>query len=179
MRTSSSSNLKANQPKPIVNLNQQQQQQHENYNHHQQQQSQNTTTSQQSQKNQSSRQQKQQNLGNQKKIILSQDELDSLYAGNLFEEINESGLFELFGLRTTNYLRDNSDVQMPLSENTGKRRGFAYEKVPRYLSDKLLKLHGVEFTGMMLSIEKAKALPKAKTINGVNQHIFRRRSLQN
>ena len=44
------------------------------------------------------------------------------YVGNLPEDINESDLFELFGLYTTNYLRDNSDVQIPLSENTGKKK---------------------------------------------------------
>ena len=48
-------------------------------------------------------------------------------------------LFELFGLRTTNYLCDNSDVQIPLSEYIGKKRGFAYVNV----SDGLLKLHGI------------------------------------
>ena len=48
-----------------------------------------------------------------KKIILGQDELYTLYVGSLSEDINEIDLFELFGLRTTNYLRDNFDVQIP------------------------------------------------------------------
>ena len=77
----------------------------------------------------------------------------------------------IFGLRTTNYLRDNSDVQIPLSENTGKKRGFAYVKVPRHVSDELLKLHGLGFKGKMLVIEKSKTPPKAKNINGVNRNI--------
>ena len=131
MLTNSLSILKAKQPEPIINLSEQQQRQHEKYRHqyhlqqrrkHQQQRSQQQQPSQQSQKIQSSRQQKQQGLGNQKQIILGQDELDTLYVGNLSEDINESDLFELFGLRTTNYLRDNSDVQIPLSENTGKKK---------------------------------------------------------
>ena len=83
-----------------------------------------------SEKIQSSCQQKQQGLGNQKQIFIGQDELDNLYVGNLSEDINEDDLIELFGLRTANYLRDNSDVQTLLSENTGKKRGFAYVKVP-------------------------------------------------
>ena len=74
-------------------------------------------------------------------------------------------------MRTTNYLCDNSDVQIPLSENTAKKRGFAYVKVPRHVSDELLKLHGIGFKGKMLVIEKTKTLPKAKNINGVNQDI--------
>ena len=45
--------------------------------------------------------------------------------------------FNAFGLRATNYIRDNSDVQMSISENTEKRGGFVYVKVPRYVSDVL------------------------------------------
>ena len=180
--TNSLSTLKAKQPEPIIDLSQQQQRQYQKYHHqyhhhhqqhqkHKQQQSQKQQPSEQFQKSLSSRQQKQQGLGNQKQFILGQDELDTLYVGNLSEDINESDLFELFGLRTTNYLRDNSDVQIPLSENTGKKRGFAYVKVPRHVSDELLKLHGLGFKGKMLVIEKAKTPPKAKNINGVNQII--------
>ena len=53
----------------------------------------------------------------------------------------------------------------------GKKRGFAYVKVPRHVSDELLKIHRLGFNGKMLVIEKAKTLPKAKNINGVNQNI--------
>ena len=130
--TNSLSTLNAKQPEPTINLTQQQQRRHQKYHHqyhhhrqhqkHQQQQTQKQQSSEQSQKSQSSRQKKQQGLGNQKQIILGQDELDTLYVGNLSEDINESDSFELFGLHTTNYLRDNSNVQIPLSENTGKKK---------------------------------------------------------
>ena len=60
---------------------------------------------------------------------------------------------------------------MPVTENTGKRRGFAYVKVPRHVSDELLKLHEIEFKWKVLLIEKAKTPPKAKTINAVNRDI--------
>ena len=43
--------------------------------------------------------------------------------------------------------------------------------MPRNVSDELLKLHGVEFNGKMLVIEKSENPPKAKSINGVNQNI--------
>ena len=180
--TNSLSTLKAKQPEPIINLSQQQQRQHQKYHHqyhhhhqqhqkYQQQQSQKQQSSEQSQKSQSSRQQKQQGLGNQKQIILGQDELDALHVENISEDISESDLFELFGLRTTNYLLGNSHVQVLLSENTGEKRGLAYVKVPRHASDKLIKLNGIGFKGKMLVIKKAKTLPKAKNINGVNQNI--------
>ena len=53
----------------------------------------------------------------------------------------------------------------------GKKRGFAYVKVPRHVSDELLKLHGLGFKGKMLVTEKAKTPPKAKNISRVNQNI--------
>ena len=102
------------------------------------------------------------------KIILGQDELDSLYVGNLSDDIDESDLFELFGLCA---LRGNSDIQMSLSENTAKRRGFAYATVSRHVTEKLLKLRATQFKGKMLVIEKVKTPPKAKSMNGVNQNI--------
>ena len=43
--------------------------------------------------------------------------------------------------------------------------------MPRHASDKLIKLNGIGFKGKMLVIKKAKTLPKAKNINGVNQKI--------
>ena len=72
----------------------------------------------------------------------------------------------VFGLRTTNYHHDNWDVQIPVSEDTGKKRGFAYAKVPRHVSDELLKLHGIGFKRKMLVIEKAKTSLKARSITG-------------
>ena len=62
-------------------------------------------------------------------------------------------------------------VSIPLSENTAKKRGFAYVKVPRNVSDELLKFHGLGFKGKILVMEKAKTPPEAKSINGVNQNI--------
>ena len=74
--------------------------------------------------------------------------------------------------QTTNYLRDNCGFQIPLSENTGKKKRLSYVKVPRHVSDEILKLHILGFKGKLLVIEKAKTPPKAKHINGVNQNIF-------
>ena len=42
-------------------------------------------------------------------------------------------------LQATHYILDNFNVERPLSENTGKRRGFAYVKLSRYASDELSK----------------------------------------
>ena len=52
---------------------------------------------------------------------------------------------------------------MPQLGSAGKRRGFAYITVPERVVKELLKLHGIEFNGRTLVIEKAKTPPK-KTI---------------
>ena len=74
---------------------------------------------------------------------------------------------------------DNFDVQILLSENTGKKRGFGYVKVPKHMSDEFLKLHEIEFEGKMLVVEKAKTSPKAKSINELIKIYVHRDSLYN
>lgn len=59
-------------------------------------------------------------------------------------DIKEGDLFELFGLLTINNLRDNSEVQMPLSKNTRKRRDFAYINKLKDVSVELFRLHGIQ-----------------------------------
>ena len=78
--------------------------------------------------------------------------------------------YELFGPRSTQYCNENSDIQTPLLGNTGNRKGFAYITVPEHVVEKLLKLHGIEFNGRKLVIEKAKTSPKKTT--GKNKHAF-------
>ena len=76
-----------------------------------------------------------------------------------------------YAQQATHNVGDNSDVQISLSENTGKKRSFAYVKVPGHVRDELLKSHGIKFKWKMLVIEKARTPPKAKNIDGVNQNI--------
>ena len=81
---------------------------------------------------------KQLNLGNQKELILAQDELDTLNVGNVTKVVSESDFFGLLGLRRTNYPYNNYEDQIPLSENTKKQRGFYYVKVSRHVTDEFL-----------------------------------------
>ena len=74
-------------------------------------------------------------------------------------------MYELFGIRSAQYLSENSDIQIPLLENTGKRRAFAYIAVPEHAVKELLKLHGIEFNGRKLVIVKTKAPPEKTTEN--------------
>ena len=50
-----------------------------------------------------------------------------------------------------------------------EKRGFAYTKLPKHVSNKLLKIHGTGFKGKMLVIEEGQTPPKAKNINGVKK----------
>ena len=67
-------------------------------------------------------------------------------------------MHELFDLRSTQYLNENSDIQMPLKNE--KRRGFAY--IANVVKE-LLKLHVIESDGRKLVIERAKTPPKKTT----------------
>ena len=93
---------------------------------------------------------------------------------NKFDTVHDciefSDLYELFGLRSIQYLSENSDIQMSLLENIGKRRGITYITVPEHVVKELLKLHSIEFNGRKLITEKAKTPPK-KTI-GKNKEGF-------
>ena len=75
---------------------------------------------------------------------LHQNKVNTLWLGNLSDLTTVRDLYELFGLSSTQYLSENSGIQMPLRGNAGKRRGFAYIiKVP-------------EFNGRKLVMEKTK-----------------------
>ena len=65
---------------------------------------------------------KQLNLGNQKELILAQDELDTLYVGNVTKVVSENDFFGLLGLRRTNYPYNNYEEKIPLSQNRKTKR---------------------------------------------------------
>ena len=44
----------------------------------------------------------------------------TLYIGNLSDCTTEDDLYELFGLRSTNYLKQNCSVNISTNSNTGK-----------------------------------------------------------
>ena len=75
---------------------------------------------------------------------------------NLSDDTAVSDLYELFGLRSTQY-------QMPLFQSTGKQRGFTYITEPEHAVKELVKLNGIEFNGRKLVIEKEKTPPKKTT----------------
>ena len=60
---------------------------------------------------------------------------------------------------------------MPIDKNTGKSKGFAFLKVPHYVSDELIKLNGFEFQKQNIKIENARTLRQTRLYNrfSINQ----------
>ena len=76
--------------------------------------------------------------------------------GNLNKDITEEDLNQLFGLKTTVYLRQTCSIEMPLDKNTGKSKGFAFLNVPQHVYNELVKLNGIEFQNHFIRIEEAR-----------------------
>ena len=72
-------------------------------------------------------------------------------------------MYELFELRSNQYISGNSDIQTLMLGNTGKRRDLAYITVPEHVVKEFLTLHGIEFNRRKLVIEKAKTPPTKTT----------------
>ena len=86
------------------------------------------------------------------------------FIGNLNVNVTIDDIYELFGLKTTKYLRSNTYVEMPLNRN-GQTRGFAFVTAPDHVRNELLKLNNIQFREKNLIIEAARSKMKtAKTI---------------
>ena len=83
-----------------------------------------------------------------------------MYVGNLRENVTESDLVELFGLRTAKYLIDNCSIEISKLQQNGRHNGHAFILAPCHVCNELVKLHGLEFYGRKIIIEEAKTLPK-------------------
>ena len=57
--------------------------------------------------------------------------------GNLNVNVTIDNIYELFGLKTTKYLRSNTYVEEPLNRN-GQTRGFAFVAAPDHVRNELL-----------------------------------------
>ena len=87
--------------------------------------------------------------------------MGKLFTGNVNVNVTVDDIYELFGLKTTKYLRSNTYVEMPLNLN-GQTRGFAFVTAPDQVRNELLKLNNnIQFREKNLVIEAAR--PKMKT----------------
>ena len=58
-----------------------------------------------------------------------------LYVGYLNPNVTEEDINELFGFKSTEYLRQNCSVEMLIDRNTGKSKGFTFLKGPPHVTD--------------------------------------------
>ena len=93
---------------------------------------------------------------------------NTIYVGILDSNVSIEDIYELFGLKSTAYLRSNCHVDFPLNQQTQKNRGHAYITAPKHVCNELIKLNGVEFNGNFLIIENAKVRPKVTNPNLIN-----------
>ena len=97
-----------------------------------------------------------------------QNQLGELFIKNRNVNVTIDHLYELFGLKTTKYLRSNTYIEMPLNRN-GQTRGLAFVTVPYHVRNELLKLNKIHFREKNLVIEAARLEMKtAKTIAKLN-----------
>ena len=88
-----------------------------------------------------------------------------LYVGNLNPNVTEEDINELFGLKSTEYLRQNCSVELPIDRNTGKLKGFSVLKAPPHVSGELIKLNGFEFQRQSIRIENARTSRQMRNDN--------------
>ena len=72
---------------------------------------------------------------------------------NLHQSVTVDDLYELFGLKSTNYLRNNCHTEMDHFSNVDQ----PFASVPVHLCEELLKLHGIDFHDDPLVIEMYKS----------------------
>ena len=92
------------------------------------------------------------------------NEPKNIYIGNLSLDIKVDDLYELFGLRSTKYLRETCKINMPFNENTGKCKGFAFALVPEHVQKENLKLNGITLENRIIVIEDATFTRKRDTL---------------
>ena len=76
---------------------------------------------------------------------------------NLHQSVTVDDLYELFGLISTNYLRNNCHIEMDHFSNVDQPFASATVTAPSHVCEELLKLHGIDFHDNPLVIEMSKS----------------------
>ena len=63
----------------------------------------------------------------------NKNESKKIYIENLSLDTKIDDLYELFGLRSTKYLREICKINMPVNESMEKCKGFAFALVPEHV----------------------------------------------
>ena len=78
-----------------------------------------------------------------------------MFIGNLHSDTAEEDLYKLFSLRSTQYLKQNCLVNMPLTNKMGKSKGFAIIVTPEKVHQELLRLDEIDLLGQKIFIKEA------------------------
>ena len=83
-----------------------------------------------------------------------------LLVRNLSPSVVLEDIIETFGLNSTKYLRENCNIELPMSlQNTG-HNGYAYIIAPNHVTDELIKLNELKLKGRNLIIEEPTTKPR-------------------
>ena len=86
-----------------------------------------------------------------------------IYIGNLSLDTKIDDLYELFGLGSTKYLRETCKINIPVNENKGKCKSFAFALVPEHVQKEILKLNGITLEKRIIVIEGVTSTRKSDT----------------
>ena len=76
---------------------------------------------------------------------------------NLHQSVTVDDLYKLFGLRSTNYLRNNCHIEIILFNNVYQSFASAIVTAPARVCEEILKLNGIDFHDNLLATEMLKS----------------------
>ena len=144
-----------NHQKFLKNTKQQQNHHHQFLNQRQQQELQKEREQQQLDGKQQQQQQQQQLQQQQQKLNSHQSK--TIFVSNFHQSVTVDDRFELFGLRSTNYLRNNCHIEMDRFSKADQPFAATTVTPPAHVCEELLKLHGIDFHDNALVIEMSKS----------------------
>ena len=95
------------------------------------------------------------NNNNDKNYIANNQK--TIFVTNFHQSVTVDDLYELFGLRSTNYLRNNCHIEIDHFSNVDQPFASATVFAPAHVCEELLKLHGIGFHDNLLVIEMSKS----------------------
>ena len=83
--------------------------------------------------------------------------MKKVYLRNLNKDVTINDLNELFGFKTTCYLQDSCNTELPTNEKTGKLKGIAFISCPDFECNELIKLNETDFLETYIIVEEARS----------------------
>ena len=81
----------------------------------------------------------------------------TIFVANLHQSVKVDDLYQLFALRSTNYLRNNCQTVMDHFSNVDQAFSSATVTAPVHVCEEFLKLRGIVFHGSLLVIEMSES----------------------